>query len=100
MLIVSGIISVDASDHDAMVGLIGPLAEATLAEEGNVTYGFWASPSEPGVFRVYEEWSDADSMGVHMATDHMATFLSGMGGLAVTGVELIQHDVRESTRLM
>ena len=100
MLIVSGIISVDPSDHDRMVELIGPLVEATLAEEGNVTYGFWAAPAEPGVFRVYEEWASPDAMGLHMASEHMATFLAGMGQLAVTGTELYQHEVSETTRLM
>ncbi len=100
MLIVSGIISVEPGDHDAMVELIGPLVEATLAEEGNITYGFWASPTEPGVFRVYEEWASTDAMGEHMATPHMATFLAGMGQLAVTGTELHQHTVSESSRLM
>jgi quinol monooxygenase YgiN len=100
MLIVSGIISVAPDHHDPMVELIGPLVEATLAEEGNVTYGFWASPSEPGVFRVYEEWASPDAMGLHMASEHMATFLVGMGGLDVTGTELYQHEVNESTRLM
>jgi quinol monooxygenase YgiN len=100
MLIVSGIISVDPSDHDAMVALIPPLVEATLAEDGNVTYGFWASPTEPGVFRVYEEWASPEAMGEHMATEHMATFLGGMGALSVTGTELHQHDVAASTRLM
>ncbi len=100
MLIVSGIISVEASDHDAMVGLIAPLVDATLAEPGNVTYGFWADPANPGVFRVYEEWSTPEAMAEHMATDHMANFLVGMGGLAVTGTELYQHDVAETSRLM
>jgi len=100
MLIVSGIISVEPGDHDAMVELIGPLVEATLAEEGNVTYGFWASPTEPGVFRVYEEWVSTDAMGEHMATPHMAAFLGGMGQLGVTGTELHQHTVSESSRLM
>lgn len=100
MLIVSGLISVEPSDHDAMVELIGPLVEATLAEDGNITYGFWASPTEPGVFRVYEEWSSPEAMGEHMGTDHMATFLGGMGALAVTGTELHQHTVSESSRLM
>jgi quinol monooxygenase YgiN len=100
MLIVSGIISVAPDHHDQMVELIGPLVEATLAEDGNVTYGFWASPSEPGVFRVCEEWASPDAMGLHMASEHMATFLVGMGGLDVTGTELYQHEVTESTRLM
>jgi hypothetical protein len=39
-------------------------------------------------------------MGEHMATDHMATFLGGMGALSVTGTELYQHEVSESSRLM
>ncbi len=100
MLIVSGIISVTPEHHDQMVELIGPLVEATLAEEGNVTYGFWASPTEPGVFRVYEEWASPEAMGEHMATDHMAAFLGGMGALSVTGTELYQHEVSDSSRLM
>jgi hypothetical protein len=39
-------------------------------------------------------------MGLHMGSDHMATFLVGMGGLGVTGTEIHQHTVGESTRLM
>lgn len=100
MYIVSGIIAVEASDHDAMVGLIAPLVEATLAEDGNITYGFWANPAKPGEFRVYEEWESLDAMANHMGTDHMAVFLVGMGDLAVTQTELYQHTAADSTRLM
>lgn len=100
MLIVSGIISLDPAKHDAAVELFAPLVEATLAEEGNITYGFWASTSEPGVFRVYEEWESTDAMGLHMGSEHMGTFLVGMGELNVTGTELYQHEVTDSTRLM
>lgn len=100
MLIVSGTISVDPADHDALVELTGPLVAATLAEEGNVTYGFWAHPSTPGVFRVYEEWASQDALAGHMATEHMAAFLAAMATLTITGTELHQHDVSASTRLM
>lgn len=100
MLIVSGIVSVEASDHDKMVELIAPLVAATTAETGNLSYGFYADPAAPGVFRVYEEWETAEAMGEHMGTDHMATFLGGMGALAVTGTELYQHEVSGSSRLM
>ena len=100
MLIVSGIISMEPEGHDAAVALIGPLVEATLAEDGNITYGFWTDPSQPGVFRVYEEWESDEAMATHMATPHMATFLTGMGGLPITGTEITQHRVAESTLLM
>ncbi len=100
MLIVSGIISVAPASHDRMVELLGPLVAATLAEEGNLTYGMWPHPTEPGVFRVYEEWEAAEPMGAHMASEHMATFLAAMGELEVTGVELYQHEVSSSSRFM
>ena len=100
MLIVSGTIDLDPAQHDAAVALFAPLVEATLAEEGNITYGFWADPSDPGRFRVYEEWASPEALGAHMGTDHMATFLVGMGSLGVTGTEITQHTVTDSTRLM
>ena len=100
MLIVSGTVSVAPAHHDQMVELIAPLVEATRAEEGNLSYGFYADPAAPGAFRVYEEWESPEAMGEHMGTDHMATFLVGMGGLDVTGTELYQHEVTGTTRLM
>jgi quinol monooxygenase YgiN len=100
MIVISGIISVDPADHDGAVALFGPLVEATLAEEGNVTYGFWASPTEPGVFRVYEEWQDDPSLDAHMGSDHMAEFMAGFGALKVTGSTLTRHDVSATTKLM
>ena len=100
MLIVSGTISMEPSGHDAAVELIRPLVEATLAEPGNVSYGFWADLSTPGVFHVYEEWESDEAMGEHMASEHMANFLVGMGSLPITGTELTQHRVSESSRLM
>ena len=100
MIIISGTMSVDPSDHDAAVALIGPLVEATLEEPGNGTYGFWAHPSEPGTFRVYEEWDDEDSMNAHMTAPHFVEFMGGIAGLKVTGTEIMRHDVEKSERFM
>jgi len=100
MLIVSGTITVAPASHDRMVELVGPLVEATLAEEGNLTYGMWPHPADSGVFRVYEEWESAEPMGAHMSSEHMATFMGAMGELEVTGVEIYQHEVAASSRLM
>lgn len=100
MIIVSGTITLQAEGHDAAVELFGPLTEATLAEAGNLTYGFWASPTEPGVFRVYEEWESPEAIGTHMASDHMAAFLTAMAALPITGTDIVQHEVSSSTKLM
>lgn len=100
MIIISGIMSVDPSEHDAAVALIGPLVEETLKEPGNGTYGFWAHPSEPGVFRIHEEWEDEDSLNAHMTAPHFVTFMEGMAGLTVTGTAINRHDVSETTKFM
>ncbi|MBS1836492.1 MAG: antibiotic biosynthesis monooxygenase [Actinobacteria bacterium] len=100
MFIVSGIVTMEPEGHDAAVELFGPLTEATLAEDGNITYGFWADPARPGVFRVYEEWATLDAMGAHMASAHMAEFLTAMASLPITGTEITQHEVTASQRLM
>lgn len=100
MIIISGLISVDPGDHDAAVALFPPVVQATLEEEGNFTYGFWASTAEPGVFRIYEEWADDDALNAHMGATHMADFIGAIAGLRVTGTEIHRHDVSSSSRFM
>jgi quinol monooxygenase YgiN len=100
MLIVSGIIQVDPADEAAALEAAGPLVEATLAEEGNITYGFWKHPAEAGVLRVYEEWADDDALLAHMGTPHMAEFLGVMGSLTILGTDVHRHEAVGSQKLM
>lgn len=100
MIIVSGTIDIDPASHDAAVALANTLVEATLLEEGNITYGFWADLNTPGRFRVYEEWQDEEALNLHFATPHMGTFMESLGGLGVTGTSINRHDVSASAALM
>ena len=100
MLIVSGTISFDPANADRFWALAAPLVEATLAESGCITYGFWADATDPGRVRAYEEWESTDAIGEHFATPHMAEFMAGMGEVGVTEIDLHQHVVSESTKLM
>ena len=103
MLIVSGLITLDpeaVGAVDKMAELVAPLVEATRAEPGNVSYGFWSSLEEPNIVRAHEEWQDTDALNAHMASEHMAEFMAAMGSLPVIGVEIYQYDVSETTKLM
>jgi quinol monooxygenase YgiN len=100
MIIISGTISFDPSDHDAAVALMGPLVEATLSEDGCNTYGFWASTTEAGVFRAYEEWENEDALNAHMGAAHMAEFIGAIGSLKVTGTSINRYDVSNTTKFM
>lgn len=100
MIVVSGTLTVDPANHDAAVEAMNKLVPATLAEEGNVTYGFWASLTTPGEFRVFEEWKDEAALGTHFAEPHMAEFMGALGGLGVTGSSIQKYEVSGTSPLM
>jgi quinol monooxygenase YgiN len=100
MLIVSGTLTFDPAKAERFHEVAATLVEATLAEPGCITYGFWSDPANPGRVRAYEEWESAEALGEHMGTPHMAAFMGAMGEVGVTGSELTQHEVAESTKLM
>lgn len=100
MIIVSGTITLDPEDREKALAGIGPLVEATLAEEGNITYGFWEHPTEPGLYRVYEEWADEDALNAHMVAPHFIEFIGVMGSLRILGTDVNRHDVTDSRKVM
>lgn len=44
---------------------------ASLAEPGCHAYSYAEDVSEPGLFRVYEEWDNREALDVHFASEHM-----------------------------
>ncbi len=100
MIVVSGTIDLDPANHDAVVALTDTLVAATLQEEGCISYGFWADPSDAGRFRVFEEWDNETALDAHVKTPHMATFNKGLGPLGITGVSITKYVVSESSKLM
>lgn len=100
MFIVSGTLTFDPAHTAQMTELISDLVTKTLAEDGNITYGFWFHPTEEGSVRIHEEWASAEAMAEHMATPHLATFMEAVGGVGLTSIELTQHEIAESTKLM
>ncbi len=99
MLIVSGTLTFDAAKADRFHELAATLVQATLAEPGCITYGFWSDPTDPGRVRAYEEWESPEALAEHMGTEHMAAFLGALGEVGVTGSELTQYEVSGSTKL-
>jgi len=100
MIVVSGTIDLDPANADAAVTAFTTVAEATLAEEGCSTYGFWADPAQPGRYRVFEEWADQAALDAHFATPHLAAFLGGIGTLGVTGTDISKYQVGDKSKLM
>ncbi len=100
MIVVAGTIVIDPANLGAAKEAIDALQDATRSEEGNISYEFWLSLTEPGALHVFEEWADEDALNLHMGTDHMAAFLTAATGFGITATELNRYDVSDKTRFM
>lgn len=95
MIIISGTLRVDNADVEAAMALGETMATASLAEDGCSAYGFWQSPSDPCLVRVFEEWASQEAIDAHFATPHMADFMAGLGQLAISDMELSKYEVSQ-----
>lgn len=99
-LVISGTIVIDPADAERARALVAPLVAATHAEPGCLAYGFYADLDDPGTFRVYEEWESAEANAAHSASEHLATFMSGVAELAVRRARLDRYEVAAASRIM
>lgn len=100
MIVVSGFVEVDPADHAKAAELMRTVAAATAAEEGSISYAFYADLETEGKFRVFEEWQDQAAIDAHFASDHMATFMASLGELAVKGTSIDRYEVSDKSKLM
>lgn len=52
------------------------LCEATRMEAGNLAYGCFEDPGNPGTMTFVEEWQTADAIAAHMAQPYSGAFLA------------------------
>jgi quinol monooxygenase YgiN len=58
-----------APTHTALVqSTLQAEAPVVRALPGNLAFGFWADPDQPGTWRLMHEWANADSFAAYRAT--------------------------------
>jgi quinol monooxygenase YgiN len=100
MIVVSGTLIIDPAKATLCEELTTKLVADTVKEEGNISYEYFRSPSDPGRWHVFEEWASEAAMNEHMASPHMAEFMGAAGDLGITGVDIQRYDVSEKSKLM
>lgn len=83
MIVVTGTIRVDDPDIEKAKNAARAMVSETEKEAGCITYRFSEDISEPGLFRVYEEWETGDHLKAHGATEHMGVFRAALGKLNI-----------------
>lgn len=99
MLIIAGTIQIDPEHLDRAVAAIGPMCEATRAEDGCEDYVFTVNPHADGELRVFERWTDEAALEAHFATPHMATFRAALRTFGLSGREITRYEVASATAM-
>ena len=93
MLVIAGTISIDPEKRDAAVGAAVEMMQATRQEAGCISYTFSADLTEPGGFRIFEEWESQEALDAHFKAPHMAKFQAAMGGFGVRDMQVQRYEI-------
>jgi quinol monooxygenase YgiN len=93
MLVIAGTISIDPEKREAAIGAAVEMMEETRKEAGCISYTFSADLSEPGDFRIFEEWESQEALDAHFKAPHMARFQGAMGGFGVRGMKVQRYEI-------
>jgi quinol monooxygenase YgiN len=99
MLIIAGTIRIAPDKMNFAVEAIGPMCEATRAEEGCDDYIFTVNPHVPGELRVFERWVDGSALETHSASSHMASFREVLGRCDVSLREITRYEIESASEM-
>lgn len=92
MIIVTGIIEVDAEDVWPVTTAAAKMIRATEAEPGCLSYRFSVDILKSNRFRLYEEWRDEAALEAHFRSPHMAEFRERLKDLRITRREIVKFE--------
>jgi quinol monooxygenase YgiN len=93
MLVIAGSISLDPAKREPAIAAAVEMMRETQQEKGCISYTFSADLSDPGEFRIFEEWESQEALDAHMKSPHMARFQAAMGGFGVRGMQVQRYEV-------
>jgi len=99
MVVVAGKVTVKPDARTDAIAAARRMAEATRAEPGCISYGFYQDVGDPNTILVFEEWEDAAALERHFATPHMAAFAAEIPRF-VAGATAIKRYAVESVSSM
>jgi quinol monooxygenase YgiN len=93
MLIVAGVIQIDANRRAAAEEAFAAMRAATLKEEGCIEYQAYVDRTDPGTLFMFEKWKDQAALDAHFTSPHMAQFGAALGGLGIRGMDVKKYVV-------
>ena len=96
MLVIGGTISFDPANTEAAKAAAAAMMAATQQEAGCVHYAFSIDVADPSVMHVFEQWESEDALSAHFEAPHMVDFQAAIGGLGISGTDILKYQVSSS----
>ena len=100
MLVVAGRVRVHAALRDEAVRVALEMAQATQAENGCLSYRFYADLEDPNTFFIFEEWEDEEALARHFQSAHMAAFQRQLPRLLAGPASVKRYEVQAAVAMM
>jgi quinol monooxygenase YgiN len=99
MIVVVGRFRLPAEHIEHAKPLMERVIAASLAEPGCRAYSYAEDVSEPGLFRVAEEWDSRAALQAHFATEHMKQWQEERQALGFHDREVAAYEAGEAVSL-
>jgi len=99
MILVSGRFRLPRERIEEARAAMAAVIAASLAEAGCRAYSYAEDVTEPGLFRVYEEWDSREALEAHFATAHMREWQAVREALGFHDREVNAFEAVEPTSL-
>ncbi|MDE2562475.1 MAG: antibiotic biosynthesis monooxygenase [Sphingomonadales bacterium] len=100
MIVVTGTVTAgDPSAFDALRGAMETMLTETRKEDGCIHYIFAIDILDPAVMVISEAWRDAEALGAHAKSAHMAEWRKAVGGAGMVGRDLKMYQADEGTAI-
>ncbi len=99
MIIVSGEIELQAANAAGMMDAAKTMMAETRREDGCLSYTFYQSLENPGVFRVFEEWESLAHLQAHFEAPHMAVWRAALGEMGISRRDIKRYEVASAESL-
>lgn len=99
MIVVTGVVELDAEHVWPATTAAGKMIQETQKEKGCLTYSFYVDITDQHKFRIYEEWVSEEALAAHMKTPHMAEFQKALSEFRILNRKIVKYRVDDVQEL-
>ena len=99
MIVIAGTVKIDTTKHEDAKIAMKAMMDATVQEDGCITYQFLFNPWDDSEVYIFEEWESAEALDAHFQTPHMATFREALPNFVTSSFDIKRYEVSEVSKL-